>query len=60
MRQLNSSKKEVHWVLQSADGLLADKGVATVKTTRFGYETTFEKAIEILPGDRLVMDWEYA
>jgi len=59
MRQFDQSSKKVNWVLISEDGSVADKGVAVVRTTKYGYETKFEKDVECFAGDLLVVDWEF-
>jgi hypothetical protein len=51
--------REVQWFLFDSEGRVADKGRATVKETKFGYETIFNKEITVLSGDRLMVDMEY-
>ncbi len=55
----NTNPTKVNFILLDDKKQAVQKGVLQIRPTRFGYETRFEKSIEILAGDQLLIDWEF-
>ena len=55
----NLDPSEVNFVLVDDTGAVADKGTMKIKKTRYGYESRFEKPLDVHSGDILLVDWEF-